>query len=58
MSNYQKRKNRAREKAIFWQQFFADVSLSYSDLVFWQDYFTRIAKRCGLVKEFRENAII
>lgn len=58
MSNYQKQKEKARGKAIFWQQFFADVSLSYSDLAFWQGYFTRLAKRCGLVKEFRENAII
>lgn len=41
MSNYQKGKARAIEKAQFWQ-----------------DYFTKLAKRYGLVKEFRENAII
>lgn len=58
MSNYEKRKAKAREKAVFWQGFFSDVSLSYSELVFWQGYFYKLAKRCGLVKEFRENAII
>lgn len=58
MSDYEKRKEKAREKAIFWQGFFADVSMSWGEVAFWQDYFYRLAKRCGLVKEFRENAII
>ena len=58
MSNYEKRKANAREKAIFWQGFFADVSMSWGELAFWQDYFYKLAKRYGLLKEFRENAII
>lgn len=58
MSVYENRKARARDKAIFWQQFFADISLSYSDLAYWQDYFYNLARKCGLVKEFKENGII
>lgn len=58
MSDYEKRKEKAREKTIFWQGFLADVSMSYGELAFWQGYFYKLANRCGLVKEFRENAII
>ena len=58
MSNYQKGKAKAIEKAQFWQEFFAEVSMSWGEVAFWQDYFTKLAKRYGLIKEFRENAII
>ena len=58
MSNYQKGKAKAIEKAQFWQEFFAEVSMSWGELTFWQGYFTKLAKRYGLVKEFKENAII
>ena len=58
MSKYQKRKEQIRQEAIDWQNNFEKNKYFYSDLVFHQDYFTRLAKRYGLVKEFRENAII
>lgn len=58
MSMYQKRKERAREKAIQWQSELNDHNYSYGELAFFQDYFTSLAKRYGLVGELRENGII
>lgn len=55
---YQKRKERAREKAVQWQLEFSNRNYSYGELAFFQDYFTGLAKRYGLVEEFRENGII
>ena len=34
MSNYQKGKARAIEKAQFWQNFFAEVSMSWGEVAF------------------------
>ena len=45
----------ARQKAIEWQLDFNNHNYSYSELVFYGDYFFRLAKRYGLIKEFREN---
>lgn len=58
LNNYQKGKAKAIEKAQFWQEYFAEVSMSWGEVAFWQGYFTKLAKRYGLVKEFKENAII
>ncbi len=58
LNNYQKGKAKAIEKAQFWQEFFAEVSMSWGEVAFWQGYFYKLAKRYGLVKEFKENAII
>ena len=56
MSTYQKEKEKARNKAINWQTDFDDYS--YDELVYYNSYFERLAKRYGLVKEFKENGII
>lgn len=58
MNKYQKAKESARNKAVEWQSGFCDHSYSYSELAYWQDYFSDLAKRYGLMKEFRENGII
>lgn len=58
MNAYQRAKNKARDKAIEWQHSFNENNYSYSDLAYYTDYFTVLAKRYGLVREFRENAII
>ena len=59
MNKYQIEKEKAREKAI---QFQHDISMgapySYYDLANIQARFERLAKRYGLLKEFRANAII
>lgn len=59
MSNYQKYKEKAKQRAIQWQsEYFGTVALSYAALANWQGYFYRLGKNYGLVREFRENGII
>lgn len=56
--NYRQWKEKARNEAIDWQSTFANSNYSLSEIVFLQGYFTYLAKRYGLVKEFKENGII
>lgn len=58
MSKYQENKNSVREFAIQWQAEFAGHNSSYGELAIYQDMFLRLARRWGLVREFRENGII
>lgn len=58
MNAYQRGKERARAQAIEWQYEAAEQSLSYGELAEAGSYFERLAKRYGLVREFRENGII
>lgn len=55
---YQERKEQARQKAIDWQHDFADNNYSWGDLYIWGNYFYKLGKRYGLLKEFKENGII
>ena len=55
---YQELKAAARQKAIDWQNEFSENNYSYGELNFYQAYFETLAKRYGLIKEFRENGII
>lgn len=48
----------ARQKAIDWQAWASEQSLSYGELVEWQDYFESLAQQFDLTDEFKENAII
>ena len=56
--NYRQLQEKARNEAINWQSTFTDSNYSYSEIAYWQGYFTILAKRYGLVKEFKENGII
>ena len=58
MNAYQRAKENARNKAIEWQYEFGNHNYSYGELAYYSGYFERLAKRYGLVKEFRENGII
>ena len=58
MSKYTELKAKARQEAIEWQQKCSEVDYSYGELAEFQDYFSRIGKRYGLIREFRENGII
>ena len=58
MNKYQKAKERARNMAVEWQINFCDKSCSYGELAYYGEYFERLAKRYGLVREFKENGII
>ena len=58
MTWYEKQKEKARTKAIDWQVRNANVSHSYYYLWNISNYFTKLGRRFGLLKEFRENGII
>lgn len=58
MTDYQKRKAAAREKAIDWQYDFANHNYSYAELAYFGNFFAKLARRFGLTREFRENGII
>jgi hypothetical protein len=58
MNKYTQLKERARDKAIEWQNDFNNHNYSYGELAYYGEYFKRLAKRYGLVGEFRENGII
>lgn len=55
---YQTAKENARTEAIEWQIGFCDADYSYDDLAHYTEYFEKMAKKYGLVKEFKENGII
>lgn len=58
MSKYARAKANARQKAIDWQMDYPNNNFSYGELAEFTEYFTRLAKHYGLVKEFKENGII
>lgn len=57
MSKYYEYKERARQKAIEWQLDFNNHNYSWGELAYWCDYFYKLGKRYGLLKEFHENCI-
>lgn len=58
MSKYTRAKENARQKAMDWQTEYYNNNYSYGELIAFAEYFTRLAKRYGLMTEFRENGII
>lgn len=58
MNRYQRSKNAAREQAIAWQVNSAEQSPSYGEIAARQWQLERLARRYGLLREFRENGII
>ena len=58
MNKYQELKEKARNEAMDFQASFIDNCYSYGELAEYTEYFTKLGKRYGLLKEFRENAII
>lgn len=57
-TKYQDGKAKAIDEAIDWQREASEKCLSYGELYEAGEYFTRLAKRYGLIKEFKENGII
>lgn len=53
-----KTKEEARDKAIEWQYWQAEQSLSYVESAKWQCYFEETGKKFGLLEEFKENGIL
>ena len=58
MNKYQLNKAKAQDKAIQWQHEFSEHNYSWGELYEFGEYFSKLAKRYGLIKEFRENGII
>jgi hypothetical protein len=57
-AKYSINKERVRNEAIDWQMDFGNNNYSWGELAGWQDYFSKQAKKYGLVEEFKENGII
>lgn len=58
MKKYEMKKELARNEAIEWQLDFSNNNYSYYDLMLYEEYFYKKAKRYGLIREFKENGII
>lgn len=58
MTNYQKRKEAARQEAIDWQIEAAELNLSMEGIAIATTHFEKLGRRYGLLREFRENGII
>lgn len=54
---YQQGKERARDCAIEWQLDYDNHNYSYGELAEFCEYFRRLGKRYGLLREFHENGI-
>ena len=57
-TDYQRRKAAARDRAILWQEKASKKALSYSDLNRAGAYFYKVGKKYGLLREFKDNAIL
>ena len=55
--NYLKRQAEVRQEAIDWQNDFANHNYSWGELAVWNDHFTQLGRRYGLLREFHENGI-
>ena len=55
---YTEKKQKARETAMDYQTVIMNNSLTWGELLEYQDKLETLARRYGLVKEFRENGII
>ncbi len=55
---YELKKRNVRQKAIDYQVEQSTKTLSYGELVEQQNFLYKLAKRYGLIKEFKENGII
>lgn len=58
MNTYQRRKDAARAQAIQWQTDFSERSIPWAAIAAEQRRLEQLARRYGLICEFRENAII
>ena len=55
---YKEKKENARQFAIEWQQETSKKALSWGEILEQQENLQKIAKKYGLIKEFKENCII
>jgi hypothetical protein len=53
-----KTKDEARTMAIDYQSWASEQSMSYGELIVYQNYFERLGKKFGLKKEFKREGIL
>lgn len=58
MTKYQAKKEKVRDEAIDWQYSIGEKNYYMSEMAYYYEYFYKLAKRYGLIKEFKENGII
>jgi hypothetical protein len=58
MKTYLQIKNKVRNDAITWQNIQSRKNCSYEEIIIWQEYLQTMAKRYGLLKEFKENGVL
>lgn len=58
MTKYQIGKEKARAEALDWQWNFEEYNLSWYELYLQQIRFEKLARRFGLIKEFKENGVL
>ena len=56
--NVIKTKDEARRKAINFQNWQSEQSISWREVIEWKIYFKKLASKFKLQKEFKENGII
>lgn len=54
---YYERKEKLHNEAVDFQMNYFDMKIGWADLIVWQEYFRKLGKRYGLMREFRENGI-
>lgn len=57
-SRYERGKAAARQRAIDWQHDQSRRAMSWAEVAEWQGHFLKLARRFGLVREFKENGIL
>ena len=58
MKSLIKDKASARQYAIDWQKHNSNTSISYGELYICNEFFRKLGKKFGLLREFKENGII
>lgn len=58
LNSYRFKQFELRDRAIVWQQQADKKNYSYFELMDWEQYWKKQAKRYGLIKVFKEDGII
>ena len=58
MNSYQTKKEQARLKAQEWQEQFSEGNKYWSEIIEAEERFLKLAKRYGLITEFRDEGIL
>lgn len=57
MNRYRQKKEQVRDFAAEWQEEFSENRYTWADVAAYADMFSRLGRRWGLLREFRENGL-